>query len=38
MTLLVKIGGARGIGGDALFDDLAAHARQGCRLLLVHGG
>jgi len=35
MTLVVKIGGAAGIGGGALLDDLARHADD---LLVVHGG
>ena len=38
MTLIVKIGGAAGIGGDALLDDLAALARRRDDLVLVHGG
>lgn len=37
MKLVVKIGGAAGIGGAALFDDLAAVA-QDQDLVLVHGG
>ena len=35
MTLVVKIGGAAGIGGEALLDDLARH---GDDLVVVHGG
>lgn len=40
MNLTVKIGGASGIGGPALFDDLARHAQLAgdARLTLVHGG
>jgi len=35
MTLIVKVGGANGIGGDQLLDDLA---RQGAPRIVVHGG
>lgn len=35
--LVVKVGGARGIGGAALLDDLAHHARRR-DLIVVHGG
>ena len=38
MSLIVKIGGARGIGGDALLDDLARSAGERRRLVIVHGG
>ncbi len=38
MTLIVKIGGALGIGGDALLDDLARTASEQRRLVIVHGG
>lgn len=37
MTLVLKIGGARGIGGDALLDDLAEQATRG-PIVVVHGG
>ena len=38
MQLVVKIGGAAGIGGGVLLDDLAAVAEERGELVLVHGG
>ncbi|MEU3398216.1 [LysW]-aminoadipate kinase [Streptomyces filamentosus] len=36
MTIVVKLGS--GLDGDAVLDDIAALAREGTRVVLVHGG
>lgn len=36
--LVIKIGGAAGMDADDITEDIAAHARAGAKLVIVHGG
>src|SRR3970282_2576859 len=36
--IVVKIGGTNGVNVDAVLGDIAAHARAGQKMIVVHGG